>query len=1042
MVRLPPAQPIPRKMRDSRSLRHVDEFERLAAENDADSVAGRRTDDAGDGDGDPSSSPPAASATASDVEAPVRIRTVHYDARRETDYVIVVHGTFDAPPADGTRTWYQPPAPGEQNFCAKMGALLARGPIGAGSVWRELPPELASQGAGTQGAESHGVAESSSGTVSQVAESQGGEGSHVGEWQRMVGGDVPYPFFWDGSNTHEGRVKAAEKLARLFDLIARSDPSARIHVISHSHGGNVLLKATELYMKKLPTESLSSLHPAIRKRFWAAHRRGFDMVKVWRQPARPSGWQRLFPSPVVMRSMTGGKVSHGTKERYPWGRYHCLDSLLGLPTKRQRLFLAHRLATSPLSNALGSLVFLGTPFYVKKWERNGIRWLVVGTVASIVVTLVVMWGYAMLVSFAIRSIVSHQTVDAPYIAPLIASALILVFATISVSIELSRSAAFYSGNIYHAPDFDWSPAMSALVVHAGKLDEASLALSSEPIARAYVFPHLANMLKLPFWKSLPQLPPKGALAVDWLLFFATFGRILLWNIIFILPAIFISLASHVVAPMVIGVVRNVIVTISFGLAQNELSFAHVFMDEILDLGLSSQHVEHWNVQKLLALAKTRSLQGELMAGYEDDTCDMGEAVFQEGLLGEGLILGDGEKDAGRKEEGVKGEEVKGEGSGHAVQQKKGGSAVGGEGVAGSGGGMAGVATPERMAAAAAAASAPGAAADAPMAQQASATAGTAGDTQSIPAASAAAGVAVAGVAVAGAVGTAAEEEKDKESRYRPILDPSLSASAGQWQRSASRLRRRVTFKSARTLRDDTHGDDTHGDVTHGDVTHGDVTHGDVTHGDVTHGDGPHGHVTPGDVTPDRPLLPPGTSLGFSSSNPPHTWVEDGEGGRAKQPGMEGEEGGGARNGEEGQGEKHGEAGTSGGVVGNKKHGEEKLLYDYLWDDNDLDEAAAKCLTYQCLEPEIKKMQRNPRLTPQQFVRQIKELCVMIEDRFRELTGKFDLNHGAYFRDPRILGVVAHFLEFRELPEWSRAIDTDVLRAETLVHSGLGRACAL
>ncbi|GJP60213.1 hypothetical protein CLOP_g17424 [Closterium sp. NIES-67] len=559
MVRLPPAQPIPRKMRDSRSLRHVDEFERLAAENDADSVAGRRTDDAGDGDGDPSSSPPAASATASDVEAPVRIRTVHYDARRETDYVIVVHGTFDAPPADGTRTWYQPPAPGEQNFCAKMGALLARGPIGAGSVWRELPPELASQGAGTQGAESHGVAESSSGTVSQVAESQGGEGSHVGEWQRMVGGDVPYPFFWDGSNTHEGRVKAAEKLARLFDLIARSDPSARIHVISHSHGGNVLLKATELYMKKLPTESLSSLHPAIRKRFWAAHRRGFDMVK-------------------------------------------------------------------PLSNALGSLVFLGTPFYVKKWERNGIRWLVVGTVASIVVTLVVMWGYAMLVSFAIRSIVSHQTVDAPYIAPLIASALILVFATISVSIELSRSAAFYSGNIYHAPDFDWSPAMSALVVHAGKLDEASLALSSEPIARAYVFPHLANMLKLPFWKSLPQLPPKGALAVDWLLFFATFGRILLWNIIFILPAIFISLASHVVAPMVIGVVRNVIVTISFGLAQNELSFAHVFMDEILDLGLSSQHVEHWNVQ-------VRGWESERMLG----TCS--ELSFAYVLMNEVLDLG-------------------------------------------------------------------------------------------------------------------------------------------------------------------------------------------------------------------------------------------------------------------------------------------------------------------------------------------------------------------------------------------------------------------
>ncbi|CAI5953813.1 unnamed protein product [Closterium sp. NIES-65] len=564
--------------------------------------------------------------------------------------------------------------------------------------------------------------------------------------------------------------------------------------------------------------------------------------------------------------MTGGKLSHGTKEQYPWGRYRWLDSLLGLPTKRQRLFLSHRLATSPLSNALGCLVFLGTPFYVKKWERNG-KWEKNGVRNGVS-----------------RSIVGHEKLAFPYVTPFLASALIfltfrpfpppslscslptpsdshsptshhslprlsssclqplasasrcptvqpsvaetsttrptdLLFQALTLfllmqplitalhpsSLQLSRSTAFYSGNIYHSPDFDWSHAMSALVVHAGKLDEASMALSSEPIARAYVFPHLADMLKLPFWKPLPQFPPHDAVPLDWLLYIASFGRILLWNIIFILPALILSLLSHIVAPLVIGAVRNVIVVISFGLAQNELSFAHVFMDEILDLGLSSQHVEHWNVQvlhlgpssqhvehwnvqvkgwwvqvkgwwvqnklsfahvfeheKLLALAKTRSLQGELMAGYEDDTCDMGEAVFEEGLLGEG------------------------------------------------------------------------------------------------------------------------PRESEVEGKTR---------------------------------------------------------------------------------------------------------------------------------------------------------GQEQLLYEYLWDDKELDEAAAKCLTYQCLEPEINKMWKNPRLTPQQFVRQIKQLCVMIEDRFSELTGKLDLNHGAYFRDPRILGVVAHFLEFRELPEWSREIDADVMRAERMVHSG-------
>ncbi|CAI5534835.1 unnamed protein product, partial [Closterium sp. Naga37s-1] len=590
--------------RELREVSHVDDFRRLATENDFPDIASSRSDDAGDVACD-------VSTVTSDVEAGgVRVRTVDHNARRETDYVVVVHGTFDAPPADGARTWYQPPAPGEKNFCAKMGALLARGPIGAGSVWRAIPRATDSQGAESQGAASHDdVAEAhergsqggqSQGAASQMGQMQGDAASQEGgqSWQRMMDGDVPYPFFWDGSNTHEARLKAAEKLARLFDLIARSDPSARIHVIAHSHGGNVLLKAIELYMKRLPTKSLSSLHPAIRKRFSAAYKRRFDMVKEWRQVDYPSGWSRFFPPLVAMRSMTGGKVSNRIKEQYPWGRYRWLDSLLGLPVKRQRLFLSHRLATSPLSNALGCLVFLGTPFYVKKWERNGVRWLLLATVASIVVMLAVMWGYAMLVSFAIRSAIARESVHAPYVAPMIASALILVFATISVSIEVSRSTAFYSGNIYHSPDFDWSHAMSALVVHAGKLDEASLALSSEPIARAYVFPHLENMLKLPFWKPLPQFPPHDAVGLDWLLYFASFGRILLWNIIFILPALILSLLSHIVAPLVIGAVRNVIVVISFGLAQNELSFAHVFMDEVLDLGLSSQHVEHWNVQHL------------------------------------------------------------------------------------------------------------------------------------------------------------------------------------------------------------------------------------------------------------------------------------------------------------------------------------------------------------------------------------------------------------------------------------------------------------
>ncbi|CAI5468199.1 unnamed protein product [Closterium sp. Yama58-4] len=295
--------------REPREVHHVDEFRRLAAENDSGDVASSRSDDAGDVACD-------ASTTTSDVEADgVRVRTVDFNARRETDYVIVVHGTFDAPPADGARTWYQPPAPGEQNFCAKMGALLARGPIGAGSVWRAIPRPADSQGAESQGPESQGSevhgsgsqrgqsqgaaasqrAQSQGGAASQRAQSQGGAASQKGgqSWQRVMDGDVPYPFFWDGSNTHEGRVKAAEKLARLFDLIASRDPSARIHVIAHSHGGNVLLKSTELYMKRLPTHCLSPrcIRPS-------------GSVQV----DRHSGWRLVLPIPCGHEKLSAAQI--------------------------------------------------------------------------------------------------------------------------------------------------------------------------------------------------------------------------------------------------------------------------------------------------------------------------------------------------------------------------------------------------------------------------------------------------------------------------------------------------------------------------------------------------------------------------------------------------------------------------------------------------------------------------------------------------------------------------------------------------------------
>jgi carboxylesterase len=47
-------------------------------------------------------------------------------------------------------------------------------------------------------------------------------------------------FYWSGLNTHEGRLRAGADLAR---AIQKESPDRRIHIVGHSHGGNVALVA-------------------------------------------------------------------------------------------------------------------------------------------------------------------------------------------------------------------------------------------------------------------------------------------------------------------------------------------------------------------------------------------------------------------------------------------------------------------------------------------------------------------------------------------------------------------------------------------------------------------------------------------------------------------------------------------------------------------------------------------------------------------------------------------------------------------------------
>ncbi|CAI5457504.1 unnamed protein product, partial [Closterium sp. Yama58-4] len=453
---------------------------------------------------------------------------------------------------------------------------------------------------------------------------------------------------------------------------------------------------------------------------------------------------------------------------------------------------------------------------------------------------------------------------------LIATAVMLLV-LIKQIMDAVGNTVFYSGNLYHNPAFDWSPAMSALVIHAGKLDEASLALSMEPITRAYVFPHLTKLLKQTPWAPFPKPPTRYARQVDWWAFLFHCAIILVWDTLFFLPAAIMSVCSHIIAPIVTGTIQKMVVTISFGLSAGDLNHAYIYVDEHLDLNLATQQVDQWNVQNLLAEAKTKSLKGELMPGYEDDTVEQPEWM----------------------------EPVSHSPHPHASR------------------------SPLRSPRSAAAA----------------------------------------------ATSVELNQSKDgvhKRKGFREVVEMQLAGGGESAQKPPRKgFRGVVERRMAGRCGTKAGGDDEHGRI-----------------------------ATPPAMEEAAAVAEEMEEGGPSETHPHPSSQKERMVSVQEAP---------------------------------EDSGKEKLVYEFLWDDQELAVMAEQSQTFQRLKSQMKKIGRNPRLSEREFERQLQQLCVMIEERIGELTGRFDLNHGAYFRDPRILRVIAHFIEKRELPEWSKDMDGDIWR---------------
>lgn len=119
----------------------------------------------------------------------VRVRTNEAVPHAERHYVLLIHGTFSAPEFRGRPNWFHPdPDKSSDNFCTHLSNLLADGDLGAESVWRPLPDA------------------------------------------DQLPSTVKYPFYWDGTNTDQGRKDGESSLAEEAPLWAAKRTSLLISI--------------------------------------------------------------------------------------------------------------------------------------------------------------------------------------------------------------------------------------------------------------------------------------------------------------------------------------------------------------------------------------------------------------------------------------------------------------------------------------------------------------------------------------------------------------------------------------------------------------------------------------------------------------------------------------------------------------------------------------------------------------------------------------------------------------------------------------------
>ena len=325
------------------------------------------------------------------------------------------------------------------------------------------------------------------------------------------------PFEWKGENTHSDRLEGAASLAsKLIDLRRQyvDVEDVKVHFVAHSHGGNVVLKAIEIYLNDLA---------------WADVPKMFDtrdivtrdiVVASQRFLKDYADGKYLFRSPTdeidkLLHELadTLEKISRRENNRL---RFNITDdSFWDVERYSLRNLLGKAYShvyTLPEHHRIGSVITFGTPFYEKHWRRTPAavmtNWLL--TVLFFFSTASVSMYISIVLASALASVtpwISWIGFDPHHWHWLllvfwgICSLLVAISFTKNLKTELPLDTNVYFDEAvipYYVEIVERVKLCRVLNIHATYLDEAYCLLSVYPFLSGTIINHIAQ-------GSLPRL---------------------------------------------------------------------------------------------------------------------------------------------------------------------------------------------------------------------------------------------------------------------------------------------------------------------------------------------------------------------------------------------------------------------------------------------------------------------------------------------------------------------------------------------------------